>query len=415
MLPQAEIRTKVARSLHISGVALLGAAAIAVSPLQPMPGLRPPQPKMESLAVDLAATIDPLTPWVDTVTTATANIKTLLAFYTEKPLPLLQTFGANAKTYLDEIRSGEANLIPGQIKDNIQTLVKAPFSPGETVAFPVPSGSQTPLATGEYLSDTSTGLTTPKLSYQLLFSEIAAQSGSPACQDQGDCLVVNASPVLNLINSHFSALFIGLLGTVLAPGIQLIRSFTAIGDFVKAGDVTAAINELINIPANVTNAVLNGAGYVDRTAAVGKLIPGGLPVDSIGVELGGLLSSIPYNGSTADPKNPPTRWSGGVAFDGVTTTTGATTLKGLKLGFLGSVVGMGQFLSDKVLVTPPQGGQAVASATEAVPATTAPPSSRGNAHISRASADGYGRSSGARAAASTRHKFTNSSAAAHQS
>ena len=240
----------------------------------------------------------------------------------------------------------------------------------------MPPGSQTPLAIGEYLSGTSTGLTTPNLSYKLLFSEIVAQSGSAACQDRGDCLVVNAGPVLNLINTHFSGLFFGLAGTVLAPVIQLGRSFTAIGDFIKAGDGVAAINEFINIPANVTNAFLNGSGYLDRTAAVGMLIPGGLPVDSIGVEIGGLLSSTPYNGSLTDPSNPPTKWTGGVGFDGVTTTTGSTTLRGLKFGFLGSVVGMGQFLSDKLLIPSPQAGQAVAPApvksAAAAPAAAAP-------------------------------------------
>jgi hypothetical protein len=48
---------------------------------------------------------------------------------------------------------------------------------------------------------------------------------------------------------------------LLAPVIELTRSFTAIGAFFEAGDVTGAINELINIPANVTNAVLNGGGF----------------------------------------------------------------------------------------------------------------------------------------------------------
>lgn len=358
--------TKAARTCCTSGVAVLGAAAIAVSPVQPPPALSAPH-AMESLAVDLAAVIDPITPWVDTFKSAAANISTLLEFYAQKPLPMLQTFGANAKTYLGEIQSGNAKLILGQIANNIATLFQAPFSPGETAAFPVPPGSQTPLAIGEYISGTSTGVTTPTLSYRLLFFQIVNQTASPACQDQGDCLVVNASPVLNLINNHFSAVFIGLFGTVLAPIIQLTKSFTAIGDFVKAGDAGAAINELINIPANLTNAVLNGTGYLDRTAAVGTLIPGGLPVDSIGVELGGLLSSTPYDGSVTNPDNPPTRWTGGVAFDGVTTTVGSNTLKGLKLGFLGSTIGMGQFLSDQLLVTPPQAGPAVGPAADALP------------------------------------------------
>ena len=58
MAPQPAMLTKAARTCCTSGVAVLGAAAIAVSPVQPPPALSAPH-AMESLAVDLAAVIDP--------------------------------------------------------------------------------------------------------------------------------------------------------------------------------------------------------------------------------------------------------------------------------------------------------------------------------------------------------------------
>ena len=45
------------------------------------------------------------------------------------------------------------------------------------------------------------------------------------------------------------------------------------GSAFQDGDVIGAINELINIPANVTNASLNGAGLLDLTEVVKNIVP----------------------------------------------------------------------------------------------------------------------------------------------
>jgi hypothetical protein len=135
----------------------------------------------------------------------------------------------------------------------------------------------------------------------------------------------------------------------------LTRSFTAVGEFFEAGDVIGAINELINIPANVTNGVLNGAGFLDLTAIVTSILP--LPVEYIGINLGGLLTSTPSNGSLTDPDDPPTQYSGGVGFDGVAagvpSPLGVAKFDGVPVGWAGSVVGLGQFLGEQLVVTPP--------------------------------------------------------------
>lgn len=87
------------RGYLTSGIAVLGAGVIALSPVQPVSDhlAAVPQRAVETLAVDLAATIDPITPWVDTFKTAGANIKTLVEFYMQKPLPLLQTIVAKPR------------------------------------------------------------------------------------------------------------------------------------------------------------------------------------------------------------------------------------------------------------------------------------------------------------------------------
>jgi len=218
----------------------------------------------------------------------------------------------------------------------------------------VPTGSSTDIAIGEYLSNTNTGLLSPDNSYNLLINQIFDQFGSDECQVNGDCLVVQAAPALNFLNNQYSGQLIALVGTLFAPVIQLTKSFTAIGEFFEAGDVIGAINELINIPANVTNAFLNGTGYLDVTDIISQIVP--LPVDKVGIELGGLLSPVPYNGGTSTgtkPEPPPTVWTGGTGYDGVTTTVGQLTVPGLPLGFTGSAIGLGQFLGEQLVVTPP--------------------------------------------------------------
>ena len=78
-----------ARTYLTSGIAVLGAGAIALTPIQPLPDhlAAAPQRAVESLAVNLASTIDPFTPWVDTIKTSFANVQSLLNFYLEKPFP----------------------------------------------------------------------------------------------------------------------------------------------------------------------------------------------------------------------------------------------------------------------------------------------------------------------------------------
>jgi hypothetical protein len=172
----------------------------------------------------------------------------------------------------------------------------------------------------------------------------------------GDCLLEQLAPLLNFFATNYSGQLLGLLGPLVAPVVVLTRSFTAIGEFFEAGDVIGAINELINIPANVTNGVLNGAGFLDLTGIVNAIAP--LPIEGIklGLNTGGLLNSVPKDGSLVpDAPNPPTEYSGGIGLDSLAVQSESTLFKtaGLPNGWAGSVVGLGQFLGEQLLVTPP--------------------------------------------------------------
>jgi hypothetical protein len=351
------------RSRRTAGVAALGASAIALAPVQPIPDnmALAHERAVGNLAVTLASTIDPITPWVDTVTLAVQNFTALTEFYLQKPVPLIQTISANQVTYFNELASGNGGLIPGQIWNNVQTFFQSPWSPGDPV--------------GEYISPvpvTTIPVLDVPLSQQSVFALLPAVLGQET--------YAKLQPIINFTATPYSGELIGLLGTLLAPVIQLTRSFTAVGQYFQEGDVTGAINELINIPANVTNAVLNGAGYLDLTGVANALAPLPPEVKSIGLNMGGLLNAVPASGTLAAPES----WSGGTAFDSLAATisykisnlprpdgTSVTvTDPGIREGFYGSVIGLGQYLGEQMLVTPPAQAKVAAAVQSPAPVVT---------------------------------------------
>ena len=389
-----------ARSYLTAGIAALGAGAIALSPVQPIPNhLAAAQGRaVSNLPVSLvAAAIDPFTPLEEMVKTSLANTKTLAEFYLQKPFPLLTTVVANLGTYAAELEAGDGNLIPDQIKGNIQKFFQAPWGPGAVYNFApfLPPGQPDPLnipyvpelGTAQYLSKTvpATG-TSPADVYTFGIQILVGQSQDDQCQVDGSCLFVTAAPFMNLLNTPYSGQLIGLAGTLLSPLVQLVKSFTAVGAYFTEGDVAGAINELINIPTKTTNAFLNGAGFLDLAGIINKFLPEPLPDGTkAGLNLGGLLNSMPQDGSLVPPPvtdpptpaDPPTKWSVGVGFDSAAAyVPDFYDHDGLRNGFWGSTIGLGQFLSEELLVKPPvksaaAGPAAAAAAAEAPAAVVA--------------------------------------------
>ena len=382
------------RSYLTAGIAALGVGAIALSPIQPIPHhvTAAPQQVVSNLAVELAATVDPwvtvnpVKAWVDTAKATVANSVTLIKFYFQDPFPLLKTVVANQVTYLKELLSGNANLIFPQIKNNIQTLFKAPLDPGKGTTFGSPPLPEPVfVAEGEYVSPTET-LGTAQESLAFTVYTVAAGAWYECFDSGADCdLPGQIAPIQNFLASHASGLLLAAVGPVLAPLMALADSVKAsIASFSDkehglAWKLVNSLYNLINIPANMTNAFLNGGPVLDLTKLVNNVLP--LKVDSFGFRLGGLLNAVPLNGSLKDPENPPTEYSGGTGYDAVSALLGTATV-GLPVGLGGSMVGMGQYLAPKLRVTPPAPTAAAvapaaavaeapaAAAPEAAPATT---------------------------------------------
>ena len=350
-----------ARSMLTAGIATLGVGAIALAPVHPVPNqlALAPEKAVSTLAVTLASTIDPITPWVDTIKLSLANTQKLLNFYLEQPLPLLTTISKNIGTYIKELP--DVSLIASQILGNVQTFFKAPWDAGAT--------NDQGNYIGEYISAAQVTSTVPlgiPISQQFAFNLLPSVLGDA---------YTTLKPIIDFTANHYSGQVVGLIGPLLAPLVQLTRSFTAIGQYVQDGDVTGAINELINIPANVTNAVLNGAGYLDLTGVVNSISPLPPEVTSIGLNLGGVISPpVPAEGTVDEP----TALNGGVAFDSLAASIAyrlppfGPTVRvddpGIPVSWMSSVIGLGQFLGDQMLITPPAAAQAkAAAAAQAAP------------------------------------------------
>ncbi|MBU3749096.1 MAG: hypothetical protein FGM52_01365 [Mycobacterium sp.] len=393
------------RSYLTAGIATLGVGALALAPVQPIPHQLDlaPQKVVSSLAVDLAAAVDPITAWVNVFQTSAANIAILNEFQQQNPFPLLKTIGANIATYIEEISNGQIDLVFEQIGNNIQTFFEAPWDPGTVQSIPVvwDPPKEVTVALGDYLSDTqppTPATSEPEADAQspsnanlfLLQLTAAATQTDPTGDPELEALtefLFGFAPLVRILNTPATGQIISWIGPVLSPLVALTNSFTAVGKYFQEGKILDAFYELVNIPANMTNAFLNGAGFLNLAPVIGQFfnLPEGL--DRIGVNLGGLLNAMPQNGSLkVNPVDPqparPTVWAGGTGFDsfaipGCSSDAGALCgfiagqpPAGLTNGLFGAGIGLGQFLAEKLLITPPT--EAPASAKLAAPEAAAP-------------------------------------------
>lgn len=239
-----------ARSYLIAGVAALSAGAIAVVPVQPLrQDLAPAAQQVESLAVGLAASIDPITPWIDTFQTAADNIVGLFTAWADQPFPIITQIITNQFAYLSILPDIPA--IISQVISNISSAIQAPFQ-----------------------ADTNT-LDPAHLSLYTLLPQVA-----PTFPQQ----------VLDLLTTSTLGIVGGALGPVLAPVIALVDSVQSIIGALGNSDFLGALNDLINIPANLVNAFLNGGQKLDISGILAPLLPDSVTLNSSDLVLGGILA-----------------------------------------------------------------------------------------------------------------------------
>ena len=255
-----------------TGIAVVGASAIAIAPIAPTP----PERQITNPAVQLSAAIDPITPWLEVFNDSEVNFASLANEWLQAPLPVLQQAIANQIGYVGELPDFEA--IVGQIIENLQAAAEAPFAEDLTTLEPGHA-----------------------LIYAILLTGL-----EPIIPPLSPELV----PIFELLTTSLSGVLLGLVGPAIGPVLALAASTQLITSNLtgETPDLEAALNTLINTPADMADAFLNGGQTLDITPLVSlvgsDLLPEGT---TVGLTLGGLLSpggsifnaldlSIPFGG-----------------------------------------------------------------------------------------------------------------------
>ena len=290
------------RSSLTAGVAVLGAGAMALSPIQPVSPSTALSPALTtSVAVTLAAAIDPITPIITTIQTTLANTTTLISDWIANPFPIASTVVNNWLYYLSELPA--FGTIISQIVANLGNAFQAPFSPGTI-------DEATGLANGDNISALPLTTITPVPGVNVPTSQQDIFGLLPGVLP--DATITALTPVLNFLNTPISGALLGLVGPVLAPIVALGNGISGAITAIQASDIAGAINDLINIPTTMINAFLNGGVTLDLTQVLGSALPS--EVNSIGLALGGLLST--FTSTIASPQVPVGSVQvGGVGFD----------------------------------------------------------------------------------------------------
>ncbi|MBV8291645.1 MAG: hypothetical protein JOY55_07470, partial [Mycobacterium sp.] len=107
----------------------------------------------------------------------------------------------------------------------------------------------------------------------------------------GPELASQIQPYLSFAGSPLSGVLWGTIGTLLGTGLQLHDDVTAISDALSASDFTTAFQDLLNAPANITGAFLNGFGDINVDTLLTDLGIADVSLPpTLMADLGGLLS-----------------------------------------------------------------------------------------------------------------------------
>ncbi|MCB1289964.1 hypothetical protein [Mycolicibacterium sp.] len=396
------------RSYLSAGVAVLGAGAIALSPVQPL-GAAPaplPQKAIGELAVSLAAAVTPVDPIqniIDVITATGNNLEVLLndwssGLYVDGTLPFPPNTGicligcngnlgwrtggysggvglpilaqmlSNLQVYLSELP--DIGTIAGQIFGNIGNALRAPFEPGVNQQGRV---QNIPGFTSDYYNQNVNGI---QYFNAPVFGTLSQRDVAALLPTLAGDSYASLEPIVNFATTPISGVIVGAIGPIVAPVLAVVDGISNAIALLQESNFQDALIELINIPANTIGAVLNGGQTLDLTPVLG-LLGVTLPdtITSIGLKMGGLLSP------------------GGVAFDSLAAVASVpnvldVTVPGLPVGPIGALASLTNYVAKSIAVAPPaQTAAAVAAASSVAAPEAAAPESIADAMDSDAAAE----------------------------
>ena len=284
-------------------VALVGAGAIAAIP---MAASSPHLPDLQARAVNLTSGTDPITAWEDVLQAASTNATAIYDQFAAAPFPVLQQVIVNQSGYLEDLIKDPSSIstVLTDIENNLTAAGAAPFA-----------------ADPNSLDDV----------HNAIFGLLPLFEGDNAAVLQ---------PLLDFAASPLSGILLGAVGPLISPILALNDDISAIATALggTTPDLTTAFDDLVNIPASLTGAFLNGYGDVDLSALL-QLLPSdlfsGVSLSSIEVAMGGLLSE---GGSLFNALGL------GIDLSGVTLTLDP----GEAPGALGSMVELAQVIAEAI-------------------------------------------------------------------
>lgn len=264
------------RHRSVFGSVALTAALVAAAPVEPVPT------NPERLSVALAAAADPVTAWMDVLATSADNLGALASSLMARRLPALTQFldnlGGYAATTATALQGGTGELLgyltqrwPAGLTDIVGDLTSGHLDQGFTA-----------------LADLLVGTVTDPVAH------LDPVMAIPATMAQNLANVVAA--LADLTDPYVT---VAALGPVHSVAAALGDTAHTVVDAVGQGDPLTALGGLVNLPAAVTGALLNG-GVAD--AGGGHFWPGLLSIGSFPIDnglLSVLTSTVPMAVATA--------------------------------------------------------------------------------------------------------------------
>lgn len=300
------------RSYLTAGVALVSASAIAVSPIAPSaPEIPLPVVHASSPAFALSAMTNPVQEWARVIETSLSNVNTVGQRWLADPAPLLRQVLANQLgmatnlpavvealvARLGQMNPADPNSVPamfeqfvtnqlesvGILADTIRSVVDqlgAVMDPADPFGVPATVRQMIDqFASGEFAQ----GVTT-FASLGVLIGLPVIMAGFPIAgvlsqpfKDLANIIDptgVASQPLRNIANFIDrvptvlpSVLLNGILGPLNSAGVATAASLEDIMDAVMGADPASLVSALLNAPAKITDAFLNGI-----------MAPGGFPM-----------------------------------------------------------------------------------------------------------------------------------------
>lgn len=225
------------RSYLTAGVATVGAGVIALSPIAPpMPTVH--LPSVHQAEVQLSAEVGPIEAWVQVIQTAIANLNDLGQQVAADPAPILQQVIAN--------QSADIGLLGNAVQESITGFTNSLKGLPATL-----QAAAKQVAAGQIVVATNT-LLAPVL------SDLTATLIDPLI----DGFPAFTNPMQNLTNfvAEIPAAIATLGIPLLNPVYSVLNAAAAIAQTIIDSDPAVALNAMINAPATLTGALLNGFG-----------------------------------------------------------------------------------------------------------------------------------------------------------